>query len=277
MKDSNFYSSLFYSVLATLAMIFVVAVPFVMAETGEGQRIAQSVYDRPDGRTVITETSMVLESPGSQPRQRKFYSYRKDFDNGEIHSLVRFTLPADVKDTGLLTRNNVDGENDQWLYLPALTRVRRIAGDRKGGRFVGSDLYYEDLQDRKVHQDHHVLKGQEEINGTLCDIIESTPVDPANSSYSKRILWVHPETMIPIRIDFYQNNQNTPVKRLLVKKIDNVEGYWTVMETEISDLKKDHKTHMRIDHISYDADLSDSLFSQSVLQDPSREMSYRPN
>ncbi len=242
----------------------------------KGLAIAQAVYDRPDGQTMVTKTSMVLESQGSAPRKREFYAYRKDFSAGEIKSLVRFTVPADVKDTGLLTHSHTSGDNDQWLYLPALTNVRRIAGDRKGGRFVGSDLYYEDLQDRKVAQDEHTFVKQEEFNGSLCNVVQSIPVKSSNSSYSKRIMWVHPETMIPIRVDFYQNNQAEPMKRLIVKKIDKVGGFWTVMETEITDLKKSHKTAIRVEKVKYDKDIPDMLFSQSTLQDAASEISYRP-
>ena len=66
------------------------------------------------------------------------------------------------------------------------------------------------------------------------------------------------------------------MKRLIVKKIDKIQGYWTVIETEVADLKKDHKTHMRIDKVIYDRDLPDQLFSQSVLQEAARETPYHP-
>lgn len=242
----------------------------------KGQALAQAAYDRPDGKTLVMKTSMVMEREGSQPRQREFYSYRKDFSDGSIKSLVRFILPADVQDTGLLTDNHPDGENEQRIYLPALARVRRIAGDRKGGRFVGSDVYYEDLEDRKVSEDVHTYIGEQALDGVLCEIIESVPIDPSNSSYSKRVVWIHPETLIAVRVDFYRDNENDPMKRFLVKKIDRIQGYWTPVLVEFSDLKGDHKTYMRLDKVSYDTDLPDSLFSQSILQSPSDEIPYRP-
>lgn len=218
---------------------------------------------------------MILQDGNGRTRERQFYSYRKDVDNGDVDFLMRFTIPADVEGTGLLTLSHPDGENDQWVYLPALENVRRIAGDRKGGRFVGSDLYYEDLQDRKVSQDTHTYIGQEEYNGAKCDVIESIPVTPDNSSYSKKVAWIHPQTMIPVRIDFYRDGRNTPMKRLEVKKIDQINGYWTVMETKITDLDENHITFMKNEAVTYDTDLPDELFSEAFLQNPEREKSYR--
>lgn len=246
-----------------------------LSDDGKGTQIAQSVYDRPDGKTLLSHTTMILQDGNGRTRERQFYSYRKDVDNGDVDFLMRFTIPADVEGTGLLTLSHPDGENDQWVYLPALENVRRIAGDRKGGRFVGSDLYYEDLQDRKVSQDTHTYIGQEEYNGAKCDVIESIPVTPDNSSYSKKVAWIHPQTMIPVRIDFYRDGRNTPMKRLEVKKIDQINGYWTVMETKITDLDENHITFMKNEAVTYDTDLPDELFSEAFLQNPEREKSYR--
>lgn len=209
--------------LATLIIITALCSQAARADE-KGQKIAQAVYDRPDGQTAVLQTTMILRSKDASERSREFYSFRKDLNNGEILSLIRFALPKDVKDTGLLTQSHADGTSDQWLYLPALGRERRIAGERKGGRFVGSEIYYEDLQDRKPNQDTHTYKGRETIEGAACDVIESVPVDAGNSTYSKRILWVHPQTLIPIRIDFYKDANDQPVKRLKVKKIENIQG-----------------------------------------------------
>ncbi|MCB1782500.1 MAG: outer membrane lipoprotein-sorting protein [Alphaproteobacteria bacterium] len=246
------------------------------AEDGDkGRQIAQAVYDRPTGKTMIALTTMVLEGTGKS-RTRQFYAYSTDNGGGEKASLIRFTLPADVADTGLLTQSHASGEDDQWIYLPALKRIRRIAADRKGGRFVDSDIYYEDLQDRKVNKDSHKFLRQEKLEGALCDVIESIPVDPKNSSYSKRVVWVHPQTLIPIRVDFYRDNADAPIKTLNVKKIEKIDGFWTVMETVIKDYKANHTTRIKSENIIYDKQIPNELFSDSFLQDPSREKTYRP-
>lgn len=262
-------------VFPLLAILVVISALATEAEEA-GRQLAQQVYDRPDGKDASLEGQMILTEEGHEPRVRKLYSYRLDKQPGEVWSLIRFTAPADVDGTGLLTLDHQGGETDQWIYLPALDRARRIPSDRKGGRFVGSDLYYEDLQDREVSMDRHRLIGEDTIAGAKTLMLESIPVDPDNSVYSKRVAWIHPDTLIALRVDYYQEGRDEPIKQLTVHRADKVQGYWTVMDSTMTDLQSGHQTRMLTDKIVYDRDLPESLFSQQVLEDPSREAQFRP-
>jgi len=251
--------------------------PLLAADSeAEGQRLAQQVYDRPDGRDVSSRGLMVLTEKGHAPRVRKMYSYRLDKGVGEIWSLIRFTAPPDIDGTGTLTLNHPGDKSDQWVYLPALDRARRIPSSRKGGRFVGSDFYYEDIQDREVAMDRHRLLGQEPIEGVVCNVLESVPVDPGDSVYSKRVSWIHPEILLPLQVDYYKNGGDQPIKRLRVHRIEKTQGYWTVMESTMSELKSGHQTRLTVEAIKYDQDLPDALFSRRMLVDPARERAYHP-
>lgn len=241
-----------------------------------GRALAQAVYDRPDGDDMSSRGVMVLVEEGHEPRVRTMFTYRVDKAPGEVWNLIRFTTPGDIAGTGMLTLDHPGDETDQWLYLPALERTRRIAASRKGGRFVGSDLYYEDLQDREVAQDRHTLLGEEEIQGVLCKKLESVPVDASNSVYSKRISWIHPDVLIALRTDYYKPHQGDPIKRLIVHRIEKIQGYWTVMDSTMHDLETGHRTRLRSDEVVYDRNLPDALFSRSHLADPAREAEFRP-
>ena len=83
---------------------------------------------------------MVLTGKGHAPRIRELVGYRLERPRGETANLIRFLGPEDIAGTGLLSIDKADGNSEQWLYLPAPDRVRRISSDRKGGRFVGSEL-----------------------------------------------------------------------------------------------------------------------------------------
>ncbi|MCK7496303.1 MAG: outer membrane lipoprotein-sorting protein [Comamonadaceae bacterium] len=120
---------------------------------------------------------MVLTEKGRAPRIREVVTYRLDKSGGETANLIRFLDPDDIAGTGLLSIDKADGSTDQWLYLPALDRVRRISSERRGGRFVGSDLYFEDLQERKPTKDRHRLLGKQTEGGILCEVLESVPAD----------------------------------------------------------------------------------------------------
>ena len=241
----------------------------------DGAALAQRVYDRPDGSDVATRFTMTLTRSGSAPRQRLAYSFLVDAGSGEVRTLLRFADPADIRDTGLLVHSKPNGEADQWLYLPALDQVRRIASERRGGSFVGSDIYYEDLEDRRPDRDRHTLLGEETINGQLTQILQGVPVDASKSVYSKRVAWIHEPTLLPLRVDFYQSGEQ-PAKRLTVHKVEHLQGYWTVTDSSMTDLKSGNETRITVDKVSYDQGLPDSLFTTQTLADPATDAAYRP-
>ena len=246
------------------------------ADIQRGTELAQRVYDRPNGTDQVTFGTMTLIEPGRSPRQRQLYTFGREATVGEIYTLIRFVAPADIENTGLLTRDYPDGSTDQWVYLPAMDRARRIAADRKGGRFVGSDLFYEDLQDRKVNMDRHRHLGIDTLHNTPVERLESIPIDPSNSVYSQRLSWIHTDTLLPLRIDFFSPGRDEPSKRLEVHRIEPIQGYWTVMDSTMTDLTTGHQTRMTVERIRYDQGLPDTLFTQQALTDPARERPYRP-
>ena len=238
--------------------------------------LARLVYDRPNGEDTSSKVIMRLAQKGKKTRQRILYSYAKDKARSERWSLLRFVEPTDIEGTGLLTQDHPGEDSDQWLYLPALDRVRRISSSRKGGRFVGSDFYYEDLRDREVEMDHHRLAGKGKVGSLQCDILVSTPVDPDNSVYAKRVSCIHRKTLIPLQVDLYTKFGKKPIKRLRARKIKKIQGYWTVLDSTMYDLKTGHRTTLETEKIKYDQGLPDGLFSQQGLSDDSREKRFRP-
>jgi len=239
-----------------------------------GDALARDVYERADGQDAVVSGSMTLQGARSRTRVRRTYTYELDGDDGENKSLIRFTAPANIAETGLLVHNHPNGDSDQWLYLPAAKQVRRVSSDNRGGSFVQSDLYFEDLQDRQPEEDEHVYLGEQDMAGTSVYLLESTPVDPASSAYSRRLSWIHPETLIPVRIDFFQGG-DSPIKRFEVLRIDNVQGYWTVMASKMTTLASGHETIMQVDAITYNQGLPEDLFSTRALSDVFYEREFR--
>ncbi len=262
--------------LALLLTLFLNPAVAETSGTADGLKLAEAVYNRPDGKDLSSRVVMILSKPGREPRQRLFYTYAKEKSEFERWSLVRFIKPDDVDQTGLLTKDYEGDESDQWLYLPALDRVRRIASSRKGGRFVGSDFYYEDLRDREVNMDHHRIVGNDNVGGVDCVLLESVPVERSNSVYSKRVSCIHTKLMLPLQIDFYQKKSKKPMKRLQAKKIKKVQGYWTIFDSTMENLKTGHSTKLITTDILYDQNIPDDLFSQRGLSDDSRETAFRP-
>lgn len=241
-----------------------------------GSELAQKIHARPNGRDLTTFGRMVLTEKGHAPRIRELVTYRLEKANGETINLIRFTDPEDIAGTGLLSLDKADGNSEQWLYLPAMDRVRRISGDRKGGRFVGSDVYYEDLQERKPSEDRHRLVGTETINGVLCEILESIPIDPESSVYRKRLTWIDPNTLMAVRTDLFEKDGATPSKRWWVVSKKKNQGYWTATDSRVIDLASGHQTRLVVDTALYDRKLPASLFTTQTLADENLESEYRP-
>jgi hypothetical protein len=242
----------------------------------EAERLAQAMFDRPAGRDLTTLTRMELTAKGRAPRVRELVAYRVTRGRGESSNLLRFLEPPDIAGTGLLSIDRADGSNEQSLYLPELDRVRRIAGDRKGGRFVGSDLYFEDLQVRQPDRDQHRLLGKEKLDGVVCEVLESTPRDPADSVYRKRVSWIDPQTLLAHRVDYFERDDNTPTKRWVQLARKRVQGYWTVTDSLVTDLSSGHETRMIVQEVLFDRKLPAKLFTPRALADESIESEFRP-
>jgi hypothetical protein len=242
----------------------------------QGRILAEKVYHRPDGKDASSRVIMRLESEDGTVRERLLYSYAKQESEFERWSLLRFVEPENIAGTGLLTLDDKGDESDQWLYLPALDRARRISSSRKGGRFVGSDFFYEDLQDREPDMDNHRILGKGKIGGTEAIVLESIPVDPDNSVYSRRVSWIHPGLLLPLRTNLYIGGREKPDKVLQARKIKKVQGYWTIYESTMYNLADKSKSQLLITDIEYDQGLPDSLFTRRGLNDDSLEKGYRP-
>lgn len=242
-------------------------------------KLAQAVHARPVGRDITTLSRMELTERGRAPRVRELVTYRLDKGEGETANLMRFLEPEDIAGTGLLGVSKADGTSDQWLFLPALDRVRRIAGDRKGGRFVGSDLYFEDLQERKPSQDRHRLLGKETLAGAAgaaCEVLESVPVNADNSVYLRRVSWIDPQTLLVLRVDYFERDESRPSKRWLAAQRRRIQNIWTVTDSLMSDLNSGHETRLLVHKAIYDRRLPARLFSARALGDEQLESEFRP-
>ena len=262
-----------YQLLLFIGFFFFIVTNVASAVTfTNGTALANAVYNRPSGDNFISLGAMVLIEKGHKPRVRLLYTFNFDAGKGNKFMMIRFKKPADITNTGLLTIDyGNDKDTDQWVYLPAINKSRRISSKRRGGHFVGSDLLYEDLRDRVVNKDTHRILREEKFNKIKTIVLESIPVDPDNSVYDKRISWIHPKTLLALKVDIYQNGSKKPVKQVLAKQIEKKQGYWTIMKSVVRDLKTNHETHLQIKKIKYDQNIPADLFSLKYLEDPQRE------
>ena len=129
---------------------------------------------------------------------------------------------------------------------------------------MGSDFTYDDMGGRNVDEDEHELIRQEKIDGSLCWVIESVPIENDNN-YSKRISWIRQDALIPVKVEFY-DRMGSLLKTLSASDITKDGEYWTTRRLEMVNHQRNHKTILTLDEIVYDLDLNESLFTVPSLE-----------
>ena len=177
----------------------------LQAQTAEekGHAIAVEVHERDNGWVDLTaDMQMILRNKQGDKSERFLrMSFLEVEDDGD-KSLTLFETPRDVKGTAFLSYTHALEDDDQWLYLPALKRVKRIASSNKSGPFMGSEFAYEDLSSQEVEKYNYRWLRDEEINGKTAWVIERIPVYQ-NSGYTRQVVWINQQIYQPVRIEFY--------------------------------------------------------------------------
>jgi outer membrane lipoprotein-sorting protein len=228
-----------------------------------GQEIMEAVYNNPSGENIQGQLEMRLINKQGDTRVRELQQFIKD--EGEVEKTIMFFLsPADVRNTSFMNWSYNDGrDDDQWIYLPALKRVKRISSDSKSDNFMGSDFTYDDLGDRHPNEDAHKLLGEEVFNGYDCYIVESVPKDK-DYMYSKTVTWVIKENFIGIKRDFYDEDGDL-LKILQIKKFEKISGYWVILNTQMHNVQKDHRTEMIFSEVELDQPIPSNKFTERSM------------
>ncbi len=235
-------------------------------ETGlNGQQIMQMVDDRPNGDDRKSTMHMILENKRGKTRERTILSYSKDYGK-DTKSIMYFQKPADVKGSGFLSweYNDPSKDDDRWLYLPALKKVRRISGSSKNDYFMGSDFTYDDMGDRAVDEDNHILLKEETIDEQDCWLVESTPKDKSYM-YSKVLRWIRKDAVVAIKVEYY-DRQGKLMKTLTLPDIRQKDGIWTIFKWYMDNHKEKHKTILEMQEIEYNIGVKDNLLTVSTLE-----------
>ena len=201
-------------------------------------------------------------------KQRRLVRYTATAADGLSKVLVRFTAPRDIANTGLLIWEARDGDDDQWLYLPGVKKVKRVASSGKKNRFLGTEFAYEDLRPEAVAAHRYELVGSETIGGHDCHVIVAVPATPrqaADSGYSKRRLWVRKDIVQIVKREYYDAKgrlEKVQTDRNLV----NVKGsLWRADEIEMHDVQSNGRTILTLERRTLDTGLKDSLFTETEL------------
>ena len=212
-------------------------------------------------RTAI----MVINRKG-QKLVRKMESFAKKYGADE-RGLIKFVDPPDSRGIMYLTWSyeDIEKDDDMWVFLPAESLVRRISGGGKKGSFMRSDFANEDIEKREVDDDEHKLLRYEEFSGVDCYVVERIAKKQKDTNYSKRIVWVRKDTWLPMKVEYY-NKKGKHFKTAIYGGFKEIKGIWTVTKIMAETPRKGSKTLMQYNNVDYNIGLSDSIFEQSNLK-----------
>lgn len=252
--------------LSVWAVLFVLAAASPLsAQSLTGREIMENVYTRPSGGDMESELTMTLENSRGSARERKIRQFRADFDGVE-KKIMFFLAPADVRNTSFMnwSYTGEGRDEDRWIYLPALKRIKRISSESGGDSFMGSDFTYDDLGERHPSLDEHRVLGEETVRGERCYVVESVPLD-SDAPYSRTVSWVVKDTWIGMKKEFYDSDGEL-LKVLSVHEYGTFEGIFVLLEFEMENVQTGHSTRMKLENVTLDSGVSRDMFTERAMQ-----------
>ncbi len=238
----------------------------VLAQSG--REIMQRQRDLNRAKDEATTSQMTLVSKAGEVKRRRIVNYVLTGPQDLDKTLIRFLAPRDVENTALLTWEGQGGNDDQWFYLPATRKIKRIAASGKKNRFMGTDFTFEDLRPENLALHTYTLVGSETLAGRDCYVVEAVPAterQAADSGYSKRKLWIRKDNYITVKQEYYDKKGRLE-KVGVGRKLVNVKGtMWRTDEVEMRDLQAGTRTIVLVESRELDKGLRDSFFTEAEL------------
>ncbi|MCU7877967.1 MAG: outer membrane lipoprotein-sorting protein [Candidatus Thiodiazotropha sp. (ex Lucinoma borealis)] len=253
-------------ILIPIVLLFAPAMALAATAEERGLEIAKEIEVRDTGFHDFKATmSMLLRNKHGEESLRDMRNQTLEVDNDGDKTLVVFDEPRDMKGTALLSFSHKMGDDDQWLYLPALKRVKRIASRNKSGPFMGSEFAYEDISSQEVEKYTYKFIDEGEHEGIPSFILERYPVDP-NSGYTRQQVWVDKERYIALKIDYY-DRKNSPLKTLVFRDYRQyLDQYWRANEMYMENHQTGKSTLLTWKQYEFRSGLDDGDFNKNSLK-----------
>ena len=245
---------------------------FAWAAEPTAREIMELVDERDDGDNITQDLEMILIDKRGGQRVRKLRSFGRD-EGEDDYSIMFFVSPADVEDTGFLTYDYHDPErdDDQWLYLPALSRTKRLASSDKSGSFMGSDFNYSDMSTRSLDRYDYTLMKETEVNGHKVWQIESIPKTEEEideTGYTKSVVFVRQDNFVTIRSVGWRK-KGKRLRYMEVHTLELIDGIWVATEISMTTKKGKttlHKTVLKTSNVKFNQQLAEADFSIRKLE-----------
>lgn len=229
-----------------------------------------------DGDTAITDYRLILVDRRSRQRERNLRMYTKDYGH-DTRSLSQFDSPADLRGTAYLNYDWADPEtdDDSWLYLPSLQRVKRIATSDTSDSFLGSDFTYADINGLETSwYDYSYFSESEIVDGQDCWVIDVVAKPEFRekaedaTGYSRLRTWIRKDNFLQQRAQAWELRGNR-IKYFNSSEIEQIDGIWTIKRMQVVTTRNDRQEHasiLQVEEISYNMELGDEIFTTEYMQ-----------
>ncbi len=227
--------------------------------------VVSKVYDS------VADATFTLINKTGQKRVRETFGTTKLEENGiDNMRMTRFLSPSDVKGTVSLLIEHSDKDDDIWIYLPALKKVRRLVSNNKKDSFVGTDFSYADVIGYKVGEWSYKLLKEELVEGQPCYVIEALPKSDAvktSNGYSKRIGWLRKDNFMAVKMDYWDEaGQLLKTSTYTdIQLVDQKRGKWQAMRLEVSNVQTGHSTVIKFDNFKANQRVKDEFFTTRYM------------
>ncbi len=260
--------------LCVLSLIMLwLSIPFA-AQAAEmtGREIMKKQKELHKVQSEIGDEIMLLVDRDGSREKRQVKRYAKEVGDDVHHYLIVFLKPADIKGTALLTWEQKERENDQWLYLPAQKKMQRIAKGSKKNYFMGTDFTYEDMEPEDIDNFNYTILRSEKLSQDKkdfdCYVIESVPANKEKkreSGYSKRIMWIEKEYLYTLKVEFYDRRGRLQ-KVQTNHALENVSGtIWRAKKSLMNHLVRKHKTLTGTTSRKINTSVKGSVFTERFI------------
>ncbi len=252
------------SLLLSLALLGSAA--WAQTDVEKGLAIAVEADRRDTGfHDFRAELTMLLRNRHGEESIREMRSRSIEVEGDGDKTMIIFDQPRDVKGTALLTFSHKVDADDQWLYLPALKRVKRIASRNKSGPFMGSEFAYEDLASQEVEKYTYRYIGDDELDGEAMFLIERDPVDEY-SGYRRQLVWIDQAEYRPMKIEFY-DRKDSLLKTLTFKGYQQyLDRFWRAREMFMENHQTGKTTLLTWLSYEFQIGLTDADFTKNSLK-----------
>ena len=261
---------IFFSAIMGSLLAFAIQPSFAFTLSGSDEEKGLAIAQESDSRNIgwndsQTAMSMTLRNKQGDESRRELRLKSLEVQGDGDKSMTVFDSPKDVKGTGLMSYSHITKSDDQWLYLPALKRIKRISSRNKSGPFMGSEFAFEDLSSFEVEKYKYKYIGEEKANGLDAYKSEMIPVYK-HSGYSKIVVWLDKKEFRIQKMDFYDRKKSLLKTQVFEDYRLYLDKYWRAHKNLMTNHQTGKSTILEFSEYKFQTGLKDVQFSKNALK-----------